>query len=131
MKILVVDDSITHAELCRLMLKMLGHQAEFAVNGVGALEQLSLQKFDCVLTDCLMPEMDGFTLAKEIRKEGSIVLNPCIYIIGMSGSTYEHPQQCMESGMNDFFEKPVNKNNLLIALEKAAAHIECNKINHT
>lgn len=118
MKILVVDDSPTHAHLCRLMFNMIGEEAEFSQNGKEALELLKREHFDCILTDCLMPEMNGFDLAKQVRSSDSSNCKD-VYIIGMSGSSLqEHLEKCLQSGMNDFCEKPITKQVLLKALEK-------------
>lgn len=117
MKILVVDDSPTHAHLCKLMLKILDQEAEFVENGSLALEKLKEADFDCILTDCLMPELNGFDLSKTLRNTTD--KNQKLYIIGMSGSSHqEHLKKCLDSGMNDFIEKPVNKEKLSQALKK-------------
>ena len=60
MKILVVEDSRTQAESLRYILEKKGYGVELATNGRDAMEQLGASRPDLVLTDIVMPEMDGY-----------------------------------------------------------------------
>ncbi|WP_244850971.1 MULTISPECIES: response regulator [unclassified Caballeronia] len=69
MRLLVVDDLTTMRSLIRKMLKTIGYTTiEEAVDGIQALDRLKEQRFDLVITDWNMPNMDGLTLLQEIRK---------------------------------------------------------------
>ena len=67
MKIVVVDDIAVNRELPREMFKAEGHSTLEAADGVEALQILSCEKVDAVLTDVLMPRMDGYRLCHKIR----------------------------------------------------------------
>ncbi|MFA4850860.1 MAG: response regulator, partial [Methanoregula sp.] len=60
MKILVVEDSRTQAEYLRHILENEGYRVVLAVNGIDALEQIKIDRPAMVLSDIIMPEMDGF-----------------------------------------------------------------------
>lgn len=69
MRLLVVDDLYTMRSLIRKMLKEIGYaNVEEADNGVSALSKLQAERFDLVITDWHMPQMDGLSLLEEIRK---------------------------------------------------------------
>jgi CheY-like chemotaxis protein len=117
MKVLIVDDSPTHAELCRLVLRILGHEATVAIHGKDALNKLKEDRYDCILLDCLMPELDGFATAQTIRNPNTTLFNPGIYIVGMSGTADQDSRdRCLASGMNLFVEKPLSKQVLELVL---------------
>lgn len=66
--ILVVDDNSLNLALIAYQIKMLGYKVATAGNGMQALELLQRNNYLMIMTDCQMPEMDGFQLAGEIRK---------------------------------------------------------------
>lgn len=75
MKLLVVDDDAMIREVCRVMLNSLGHTVTLSTNGLEAMEIFSSDCFDLVLTDQMMPEVDGITLLNWIRSFSDI---PCV-----------------------------------------------------
>src|ERR1044071_3195760 len=68
MTILIADDNATNRKLLRLLLDMEGHEVLEADNGATALAVLEQRRVDAVISDILMPEMDGFRLCYKIRK---------------------------------------------------------------
>ena len=68
-RILVADDHMVNQQLAVLMLERLGHQADVVANGKEAVEALGRVRYDLVLMDCQMPEMDGYVATMEIRKQ--------------------------------------------------------------
>ena len=71
-RILVVDDNPVNQRVAVRMLEKMGHIVDVADNGIGALAALGRVRYDAVLMDCQMPEMDGFEATREVRRrEGS------------------------------------------------------------
>jgi CheY-like chemotaxis protein len=81
-RILFVDDELTTVEMAKLILTAKGHQVICAGNGIEALNKIEHEPIDLVITDILMPEMDGYELIRELRKRP----NPP-KIIAMSGGS--------------------------------------------
>src|SRR5690242_13907476 len=66
-RILIVDDEHTSRDLCRLFLESDGYEVETCDRAQKAIATLSLKRFDLVLTDLSMPDMDGVQLVKQIK----------------------------------------------------------------
>lgn len=81
--ILVVDDSMTTRALEKGLLEAHGYEVRVAVDGVEALAVLRHQPIDLVITDLMMPRMDGFKLLEEIRKDKALTLTPVIIVSSM------------------------------------------------
>lgn len=113
-KIVVADDS----NLIRMKLKKL-LQNEFevieAVNGRDALVKIKIEQPDIVLSDLLMPEMDGFELLRRIQMDGLQV--PVVVLT--ADIQLETNQKCTELGAFKVLNKPPNKDELLDALNNA------------
>jgi two-component system chemotaxis sensor kinase CheA len=78
--ILVVDDSITTRSLEKSILEAHGYRVQVAVDGVEALAQLRVQPSDLVISDVMMPRMDGFQLLEEIKKDRQLAHIPVIIV---------------------------------------------------
>lgn len=105
--ILLAEDNITNQDVIRRQLTMLGYALEIANDGKEALELLESRSFAILLTDCHMPNMDGFELTQTIRKseQGQDIRFP---IVAVTASVMkEEVDQCFASGMDDFIAKPM------------------------
>ncbi|MGZ5232423.1 MAG: ATP-binding protein [Burkholderiales bacterium] len=106
--VLAVDDHPTNRSLLGRQLNALGYAAEFARNGLEALEMWKSRRFSIVVTDCNMPDMDGYELARAIRmvenKDG-VTRTPIIACTAnaMSGAA----EDCLAAGMDDYLSKPI------------------------
>jgi CheY-like chemotaxis protein len=111
MNILVVEDDRTSAlALCRLLEKK-GHTTRHAANGVEAVNIATSEKFDLVLMDIHMPEMDGLEATRRIRQGKEPCSSvPIIAVSAIPPSPYE--DQCRDVGMNDFISKPFSLSRL-------------------
>lgn len=116
--ILAVEDNETNRDVLRRQLNLLGYAVELAVNGREALERWEQRHYGLVLTDCHMPEMDGFDLSRAIReKERDSAQHVPIVAITANVLNGE-AERCLESGMDDYLSKPLELVLLKRALEK-------------
>ena len=119
LSILLVEDNDFNIMVAQDELQDIidGVKLEVAKNGKLALEKLQSEKFDLILMDLQMPEMNGFDATKAIRKlNGELAGIP---IIAMTANTLESEiEKCMESGMDDFISKPFDSKTLLEKISK-------------
>jgi len=109
-RILVVEDNPINQRIAEHMLRKLGHTMDLAQHGREALELLSAHRYDLVLMDCQMPEMDGIEATAHIRNPASSVLDHDIPVIAMTANAFaEDRERCLAVGMNDFLAKPVDR----------------------
>jgi two-component system, sensor histidine kinase and response regulator len=119
MKLLIVDDNATNRKLLRVQLETEGHSVLEAANGTEALRLLGSERVDGVVSDILMPEMDGYRLCLEIRRNPRIEALPLI----LYTSTYNSPADrklAQSVGADAFITKPSPTPVILEALHAAA-----------
>src|SRR5688500_9312551 len=104
--ILIVDDDDNNRELlARLMRKQ--YRTAFAVNGSQAMEMMRAQPFDLVLLDIMMPEVDGFQVLEQLRREPPPLRHvPVVVISALTG--IDNVVRCIELGAEDYLLKPFN-----------------------
>ena len=113
-KVLVVDDEEPMRKMMLTLLSRLGHQCITASNGIEALNIINQNKFDAVITDIIMPEMDGITLTKEI-----MILYPNLPIMVMTGHGKQYSaESAIAAGARDFIEKPFSIDEFILRLNK-------------
>jgi DNA-binding NtrC family response regulator len=113
-KVLVVDDEEPMRKMMSTLLLKIGHQCITASNGLEALNKLNQNKVDAVVTDIVMPEMDGITFAKEI-----LVRYPNLPVMVMTGHRKEYSaQSAISAGARDFIEKPFSMDEFVLRLNK-------------
>ena len=106
MKILVVEDTALNQLLMQTILKEFGFQMDLASNGRHAIEKMADKKYDLVLMDLQMPEMDGFQATEWIRTK----LKSNVPIIAITADvTTVDADKCREAGMDDYISKPVDE----------------------
>jgi PAS domain S-box-containing protein len=111
-RVLVVDDSPVNQRVAVRMLEKMGHVVDVADNGVGALAALGRVRYDAVLMDCQMPEMDGFEATRELRRrEGSD--RHTIVIAMTAGAMAGDQEKCRAAGMDEYLSKPVMADTLM------------------
>jgi|GEM_PF-2391506 len=113
-RILLVEDNEINKEIMLELLKGANMKVSIAGNGVEAVERIKTDKYDAVLMDILMPDMDGFMAATLIRK---IPGAEAIPIIALTASAItDNPIKYIEAGMNGFLTKPVDTGKLFHTL---------------
>jgi len=118
LSVLLAEDTPLNQMVATRMLTKLGHRVEVANNGAEAVAAAAHGRFDVVLMDCLMPEVDGYEATTRIRaaERGSRRL-PIVALT--ANATIEDRERCLAAGMDDFISKPVRLAELAGALARA------------
>ena len=115
--ILLVEDNTINQKVAQMMIKDLGYRVDVANNGVEALKSFGGRKYDLILMDCLMPEMDGFEATRRIRASGTAGMRTPI--IAMTANAFaQDREECLACGMTDYLSKPVRQQELKEKLEQ-------------
>lgn len=118
-KILIVDDIPKNIQLAANILQKEGYQMAFAQNGKSALSQINSNRFDLILLDVMMPDMDGFAVCEQIRKNSANKDIPLIFLTAKNLS--ESIVKGFELGAMDYVTKPFNGAELLARVK---THLE-------
>lgn len=115
--ILIVDDHPANRLLLAQQLNYLSHKVDEAENGAMALAMFKNKEYQIVITDCNMPEMDGYELCRSIRQlEDKLLYTPVI--IGYTANAQKEAKDaCLKAGMNDCLFKPISLADLDIMLK--------------
>ncbi|WP_121105669.1 fused response regulator/phosphatase [Pseudomonas sp. WPR_5_2] len=105
--ILIAEDSAADRMLLSSIVRRQGHQVLTAANGAEAVEAFRQQRPQLVLMDAMMPVMDGFEAARQIKELAGETLVPIIFLTSLSES--EALARCLEVGGDDFLAKPYNQ----------------------
>jgi signal transduction histidine kinase/DNA-binding response OmpR family regulator len=117
LRILLAEDNAVNQKLALRILLQMGYRADVASNGIEAVESIERQKYDVILMDVQMPEMDGLDATRNIRNLANITQPR---IIAMTANALEGDREmCLEAGMEDYISKPIRVNDLVEALLKA------------
>ncbi len=116
-KILVVDDMSTMRRIIKTILNQLGYtNIDEAENGKQALAKLKKEKFDFVITDWNMPEMDGLSLVKAIRSDDELKHLPVLMVTAEAKK--ENVMEALKAGVNNYIVKPFTPEVLKEKMEK-------------
>jgi signal transduction histidine kinase/CHASE3 domain sensor protein/HPt (histidine-containing phosphotransfer) domain-containing protein/ActR/RegA family two-component response regulator len=120
--VLIVDDHPTNRALLVRQVQVLGYAAESAENGVEALALWRTSRFGLLITDCNMPEMDGYELARSIRRlesgspgsggKRTPIIACTAFALGGEAEI------CLAAGMDDYLRKPVELRQILEKLDR-------------
>jgi len=117
-RILVAEDNPVNQRVASHMLNKLGYRCDIASNGQEAVAMLAQLPYDLVLMDCQMPEMDGYTATRAIRKREDSEARHTPIIAMTANAMREDRARCLDAGMDGFIPKP-------IALEELETAMEC------
>lgn len=112
-KILYVEDDETLNFITRDHLEMQGYEVRHCADGLAGLELFKAEDFDLCVLDVMLPEMDGFTLAKEIRKRNNEI--PILFLTAKS--LKEDRIEGLKLGADDYVTKPFSMEELLLRIE--------------
>jgi signal transduction histidine kinase/ligand-binding sensor domain-containing protein/CheY-like chemotaxis protein len=106
LRVLLAEDNPINRRVALLMLSRLGHQADVAEDGHQVLEAVRRQRYDLILMDVQMPEIDGIEATRRIRAELPPELQPRIVAV-TANALEENREACLAAGMDEFLTKPV------------------------
>jgi len=118
LNILVAEDNIINQKLIEKILCKLGYTADIVPDGIQVIDLIQRKKYNVILMDIRMPEMDGFEATQLIRK--MVIDQP--YIIAMTAnSMLSDKEECLSFGMNNYIAKPLHMDEIVKILSTAAA----------
>src|SRR6185369_11343027 len=117
-RILLAEDNPVNQKVARMVLEKLGLEVEVVGNGREAVDAWKQGKFDLILMDGQMPELDGYAATREIRvlEQGTGKHIPIVALTAhaMKGDD----KKCFDAGMDDYLTKPLDRNLLIACLER-------------
>jgi CheY-like chemotaxis protein len=113
--ILVVEDNAVNQKLALRLLARMGYEADLAANGREAVDAVDRRRYDLVLMDVQMPEMDGFEATRRIAERLPPAQRP--RIVAMTANAMDGDRErCLEAGMDGYIAKPIRSEELVAAL---------------
>ncbi|MFT3868392.1 MAG: ATP-binding protein [Nibricoccus sp.] len=106
LNILLVEDNPVNQKVALRFLDRLGYRADAVANGIEAVAALEARRYDLILMDLQMPEMDGFEASRQIRKRFPLEHQPRIVALTANALSGDR-ELCLAAGMNDYIAKPV------------------------
>ena len=119
-KILIVEDEKMLAEILSDTLSDRNFDVRLAYDGIHALETIKKEPFDVIVSDVMMPNLDGYSLAKKLRNEGCNT--PILFLTALSAT--EDVVKGFETGGNDFLKKPFAIDELIVRVKALAGRAE-------
>jgi two-component system nitrogen regulation response regulator NtrX len=121
--ILIVDDEQKICEILSEILEGEGYKTHTAYNGADALDNIRKYDIDLMLLDIKLPDMDGITVLKKIKK-----INPVVSVVMISAfGTVALAVEALKSGADDFIEKPLETNRVLTTISNVLEKVELKK----
>jgi len=115
LKVLVAEDNVVNQRVVLKLLERLGVKADLAADGAQAVAKALEHRYDLVLMDVQMPERDGVSATREIRRLLPAGSQPLIY--GLTAhATMEFRDICLAAGMDGYFTKPLEPGKLRVLI---------------
>jgi PAS domain S-box-containing protein len=122
--ILIAEDNLVNSRLATRLVAKQGHSAVVVDSGRAALKALEAERFDLVLMDVQMPDMDGLEATSAIREQERGTKKHLPIIAMTAHAMNGDRERCLEAGMDAYVTKPVDAQKLLAAIANAAIHPE-------
>ncbi|MFC1674693.1 PleD family two-component system response regulator [Candidatus Omnitrophota bacterium] len=117
-KILIADDEVDVLEIMKKKLGEKGYLVTAVSNGADALKSCMLDKPDLALLDIAMPDMDGYSIASELKKDSALAEVPIIFVTGKNLDHKGMEERISELGAYDYITKPCEFEEILSKIEK-------------
>ncbi len=122
LRLLLAEDNIINQKVATRILSQMGYRPDVVHNGVEVLQALERQKYDVILMDVQMPDMDGLEATRRIRKEYTGARRP--WIIAMTANAMDSDRKnCFDAGMDGYLSKPVRIEALEAELTRSSENI--------
>ncbi len=114
-RLLLAEDNLINQKVAVAILSDAGYEVDTVCDGAAAVEASARNRYDAILMDCQMPELDGYEATAAIRvHQGSLQHTP---IVAMTACAFREDQErCLAAGMDTYLSKPVSKETLLAAV---------------
>ena len=119
LRVLVAEDNAVNQRLVKRMLEKMGYLVDIVSDGYQAVSHAMANRYDIIIMDCSMPEMDGYQATAEIRRlhlEGALERIPIIALT--ANALPEDRERCLAAGMDDYLSKPIARDDLQAMLDK-------------
>ena len=115
LSVLVIDDESVICDACELVLSEKGHAVTMSNTGMDGLNAIRQGRYDIVLLDMKLPDIDGMEILKTVQQE-----KPGLRIIVMTGySSISNAVDAIKQGADNYLAKPFTEDELIEAVEKA------------
>jgi PAS domain S-box-containing protein len=122
LRILLAEDNVINQKVATRILSQMGYRPDVVQNGLEVLSALERQKYDVILMDVQMPEMDGLEATRQVRELWTGTRRP--WIIAMTANAMESDRQmCLKAGMDGYLSKPVRIEALEAELVRSSENI--------
>ncbi len=122
-QVLLAEDNVVNQKVALLMLGRLGYRADLAANGYEVITAVRRQRYDVVLMDVQMPELDGLEAARRICAHWT-ERRDRPWIIAITANAMQGDREaCLAAGMDDYISKPIKTEELAAAMERARVEI--------
>ncbi|MEL7059973.1 MAG: response regulator [Acidobacteriota bacterium] len=109
LRILIADDSVINQKVARLLLERMGYRPDVVADGREVLEATERQRYDVVLMDVQMPELDGLETTRRLKRRDG----PAPRIVAVTaGAMRGDREKCFAAGMDDYLSKPIQIDDL-------------------
>ena len=120
LRVLLAEDNALNQEMALQILARFGYSADVVGNGVDAIRAVRTSRYDVVLMDVQMPEMDGLEAARRICSELPRLERPKLVAMTANAMAGDR-EECLAAGMDDYVSKPIRVPELAAALERVSA----------
>ncbi|MEM1350126.1 MAG: ATP-binding protein, partial [Myxococcota bacterium] len=115
LSVLLVEDNLVNQKVAQGMLKRIGYSCDVAANGLEAVDAVQRQRYDLVLMDVQMPELDGLSATRRIRGLEELE-QP--FIVAMTANAMKGDREmCLDAGMDDYVAKPITLEAMISAIK--------------
>lgn len=120
MQILLVEDNLLNQKVVTFNLKKQNYHVTAVTNGNEAILKFKEQKYDLILMDIMLPEMDGYEITSRIRQiEKEMNIQERVPIIAITANALDNDKEkCIQSGMDDYLSKPFTSAELADIIHK-------------